>query len=681
MLIGKLGNQEIIICACDDGDVVAYRTADVRHAIDGLASGLSQEQATEKYLRPLLLENIGKSAWGLTIHTNARKIAASCNTRHVTVWSFALTDASKILHDSLPEELVVDAMEELEPVVDTVQKTEPLRRPWEIVLHGHDQNIPNISFANVDDDKEGRYVASVDLRGVVFIWDLQPTRNSSRMISPIHRPGELPGRRLDFQSGWSVVCVDPKSAIRADSFEEFLGCENPIPEGCISEITVGRMAVRDSADNFHSRSEDNTLDLAMHANQEIGDDMIVDLLGGLASEDSEESEYDGLQEAVFGEEEETDGDEDGDEDEDGEDESEEDVPILASTENQVVPAYTPVNDQNSALDMFTASLIAEAPHQELDDPGRSASATFRNPMPAVRRERYLNPASVHPTARPNHPPSQSRVPDHTTVDHPLRNLYDPRLGGDRRPSDILLSRFARDSDESDFSLPPDHRSHQPNFSRRPLLPGHARPTPCACHQPTQPCTQHSSSHPSPDLDYPFAVFQTGKKNALLHLPPFDRPSVICCRNPCDPNRVDMHMEVYSYERLHLTQHIPELSVVITASGSGRAAVFTITRRQPLLTEKEKGTGQLGPRKRDEVGMRLDWVLPLASQEDRKERPMEVLVGIATAPLQGLDDDDDGAVGKARGEEKRRWRLVLTYADHTVLTYELWRREGENRAAL
>lgn len=119
-----------------------------------------------------------------------------------------------------------------------------------------------------------------------------------------------------------------------------------------------------------------------------------------------------------------------------------------------------------------------------------------------------------------------------------------------------------------------------------------------------------------------------------------------------------------------------------------------------------------PPPRPEHGFKVEAILPLASQERADKRPDTPLLGMAVAPVQqrlmGGDSSGSGggdsppnmttnsaqrrhtsrpvvtsdtrgarnAVGhgevEAAGSGSRRWRLIMMYYDHTVLTYEIWR---------
>lgn len=146
------------------------------------------------------------------------------------------------------------------------------------------------------------------------------------------------------------------------------------------------------------------------------------------------------------------------------------------------------------------------------------------------------------------------------------------------------------------------------------------------------------------------------------------------------------------DRLNMVCCIPELSIVVAASQKGKAAVFRLTRF---------GNDHL---------MRLDYILPKETSgaigcggDDNQHRPTSALLGMAAGPIQGRefgrsrrnsnDYSSSGSpwetttsvpthaggtyyrVGRKRSgwrgvEKQRRYRLMMVYADGTVLSYEL-----------
>lgn len=181
LLISFLGEQEILLACCDDGDVLAYYTSRFQDAIDDdEAMPMSAESgASLTRIRPFFVSNVGKSAWGLAVHTHARKIAVSANTRNVTVYSFALTSSnSKLGAENVPKTITeADAfaphpektvIEDAMPSIDNRDRAQDQR----FTLGNHVHNLPTVAFCNTGDDLEGRWLACGDINGVIYTWDL-----------------------------------------------------------------------------------------------------------------------------------------------------------------------------------------------------------------------------------------------------------------------------------------------------------------------------------------------------------------------------------------------------------------------------------------------------------------------------------------------------------------------------
>ena len=120
--------------------------------------------------------------------------------------------------------------------------------------------------------------------------------------------------------------------------------------------------------------------------------------------------------------------------------------------------------------------------------------------------------------------------------------------------------------------------------------------------------------------------------------------------------------------------IPELGVVALATQAGRVALLTMT----VMKQRSKS-------KEEKAGFRVDWLLPLKSQEDKGMRPESPLLGMAVGPVQGMEmvpesrdepREDGGREAWRAAGGSRRYRLMMFYYDHTVLSYEIWRSEGD-----
>ncbi len=118
-----------------------------------------------------------------------------------------------------------------------------------------------------------------------------------------------------------------------------------------------------------------------------------------------------------------------------------------------------------------------------------------------------------------------------------------------------------------------------------------------------------------------------------------------------------------YNRLNMVNTIPELALVLIASQVGRVALLTITR--PVY----KSAVLFGS-----VAFRVDLVLPFRTEEKNElVRPNNGLLGIAVSPMQGTR-------GRNKMEPKR-FRLMMHYYDHTILSYVISRDEETGNVVL
>jgi hypothetical protein len=105
------------------------------------------------------------------------------------------------------------------------------------------------------------------------------------------------------------------------------------------------------------------------------------------------------------------------------------------------------------------------------------------------------------------------------------------------------------------------------------------------------------------------------------------------------------------DRLSIVLHVPELSLVVAGSMTGRIALITLTRpREDPLGLKR--------------GLRVEAILPTMHQENEHLRPACPLLGVAVGPI-----PHDGV---ANSIGPRRYRLMIQYYDLRVLSYEIGR---------
>ena len=184
----NLGDEEILLIACDSGDVIGYTTRSIvktvlhRRTISGYRTCVVPS--------PFFHENVGDSAWGLDVHQNARLIAASCNTKEITIFAFALAQDGDNAGSSRDHEFKSTTQEDVVGTLSRKRMQAPLSPLWKtnyqddwkhnraqgnvaFPLRGHSANIPNISFLNSSDDKDaGPYLVSTDIYGKVALWNV-----------------------------------------------------------------------------------------------------------------------------------------------------------------------------------------------------------------------------------------------------------------------------------------------------------------------------------------------------------------------------------------------------------------------------------------------------------------------------------------------------------------------------
>jgi len=150
LVVDYLGNEEILLLSCDDGDAFAYYTREINAEVECRQEPAGSEACIHHDVPPFFNENVGASAWGLAVHREARMIAISANTHVATVFAFALTDSPHI------------------PEVPSFTRNQNRR----INLPRAANNLPCISFCNTGEDPGGRFLLACDIEGHVHLYDV-----------------------------------------------------------------------------------------------------------------------------------------------------------------------------------------------------------------------------------------------------------------------------------------------------------------------------------------------------------------------------------------------------------------------------------------------------------------------------------------------------------------------------
>lgn len=186
LIVGDLGNDEVLLLACDDGDVIAFRVRSIRQAAQ---RDLDDGAFLGPGLDALFVENVGLSAWGLALHKEARLIAVSANTHVITIFAFALRHGSSSDSDPDTDDDVTFIRElqqnanwnAVEKPYDPEQRSS---RNLIVRLTGHYTNIPSIAFCNSETDPDGRFLASTDIAGHSYVWDVWRQTSVEDFLSP-----------------------------------------------------------------------------------------------------------------------------------------------------------------------------------------------------------------------------------------------------------------------------------------------------------------------------------------------------------------------------------------------------------------------------------------------------------------------------------------------------------------
>ena len=268
--VGDLGIKEIVVCVCNDGDVIVYYTDVIRQAVEAVKHKTDLLGAIEKYVKPLMIQNVRKSAWGIAIHKNARMIAVSSNSYEISVFAFALErreaydqefDSSQPSMSSFldgPQDQASHSAWVKNPSDDfRIAGTSGIldrQRDQIITLCGHSANIPSIAFCNTEADPTGQYLISTDIYGAVIVWNVWQHLAVQKILLGPYDPS------IGSILGWSITCIQPRSLRLADTEEEFLGCKGRVITRGGWDITNSRASLRDPQPRRmdQSSSEDPT---------------------------------------------------------------------------------------------------------------------------------------------------------------------------------------------------------------------------------------------------------------------------------------------------------------------------------------------------------------------------------------------------------------------------------------
>ncbi|ESZ99610.1 hypothetical protein SBOR_0021 [Sclerotinia borealis F-4128] len=652
MIIGNLGDKEILLFCTDDGDVTAYYTyliaGELQSTVMSTASSIPIGST-----KPFFLENVGSSAWGLAIHQKSRLIAVSSNKREVTVFVHGIhsneTCDCAVMGTTF-DQFVHGNAQRLFPVEECYSKgrvyksggplasssfplrtyaqhitrdpprrevpyppiTSPCNRDFRLILKPGkaSHNIPAITFA---DDKHGlaESILATDILG--DLWLLKIWQSHRELIGLQLRGSE--GRAPNQMSvhpqiikivlsnkprGWGVMTIPQRFFKPSPNFQDALGMdyldsvwENSVHnrEGiCCMNITSSMMHAEHFPTILQDANDVEPASSLIPSNQVIG----VGAPGIMDNGEVEDGQP--IFHELHGVEDEGDG---------------------AFVSGNMATFVEPIRNPNW-------SIIEDDRNDEQD-----------------QDENYIRSSS---------PPNQLQgLYASTKRKHSRTNPRGRQFAIE--PKDFLekfkfLITFGRV-----FNKMPEVLS----------MPG-MRDIMFRDQQRYQrfPAFVEEKMTFQPILSDEAVILRTWRDSIELVSPYRFIPPVVCSHafgRQRAPRAFGENFQDIS--RINMMALIPELSLVVVASQGGQAALLSLTTVDVLFTKSPITTFRiealLPPRK---VG---------GNHLPGDEEPNPPLLGLAVSPLQKGEDIELDA-----GDDPKKWRLIMQSYDHTIWTYELSR---------
>ncbi|KAN0077477.1 CRT10 domain containing protein [Elaphomyces granulatus] len=547
VLVDDLGRDEILLLATDSGNVCAYYVESIFLALERAKLGDEPRPANGSHIEPFFSEFVDMSAWGLAIHKFARLIAVSANTGVITVFAFALVDSTCYSSDrSNTSEDLLDNYRCYRHnwlnINDSARFSKFRRlmpdryrsRNTRLTYIGHHQHIPSVSFLNCELDPNGTWMVSTDIKNRVFIWRIWESLSPVNALD-FNKSQPTPHFHGDSDLGWSVLALDPRSFRPYENLFEVCSapCERKMKTGeLFIDLTRLRDNVPDASHRYNyflprhrSNPEEPTIPDIFDDDCCISkcDQSLMRLISGHQDAVPSDS-VSGADRATS-------------------------VPVDSFDHHGAEQAHTLVlNDQSAAdVDLNTDTDSDPYDSEALPLPAFPVLDDFPGQLPdSVYSEMLLDISSNDSDIAPVHAIDQSESDDSVGMSEDLPSTPKP-----------LCFNF-------------------------PIL--------------------HFSQWDVRLIPYPLAQSH----------------SAICSAPLSQTFALDVSTNIV-YERLNMVKYIPEHGLVVAATQRGRAAIIS------LAEVPSKGRV-----------FRINWIVPLQSQEKYGERPLVPLLGMAVGPVQGYE---------------------------------------------
>ena len=608
LVVELFGTEEVIAVVRDDGDVDAFLTRHIVQAIEIRKERGSTIGTEGDEIRPFFQSNVGISAWGLAIHTEARILATSSNAHEVRIFKFGLlqTDDSEVASNENGQG---------SPHHDTDPTKAHYQRKTDVtyqVLNG-ETNIPYITFCNTGDDPDARWLLTTDISGVCRVMDLHTLEavqafRFGRSFATAHTGGF---DRLN--AGWAVMFLDRRCfRIERDTYAALGGDEH-------NERTTPKVYRNGEIwdlSNTARRLDEFSQPFMLHQPQ---------------TEEASEGALRALRETLGG--------------------------LLPGSDS-------PDSDLGIAVDESM-----ENPESS-DDEGADVDIEIDMQNEFLEDENDSGGFEVEITERAAHGQDvdQDDVEYHTAEedgydDADQMMLESPNTSeSESEPSERIGELFVDDAEDPDDEGTEDTITYASFYNGESIVGNDPR-----------------FVHPLAPLcnSIPCPILHASVRNVYLLQPPNNKrppqmtdtsdfqaasqPPMLGFANPLKQPIHQNFQYLRIYERLNMSTSIPSLGLVILASQKGRAMVLSLTKITQS-THCAPTMKEFDCKDRSIYAMKLEAILPFAEQERQNKRSCYPLHGIAVSPVQGSERSKNG-----------RWRLLMMYQDHSILSYELSRR--------
>ena len=607
LIVEQFGTEEVVAVVRDDGDVDAFLVRHIVQAIERRCEDGSTIGVRGDEIRPFFQSNVGISAWGLAIHSEARILATSSNAHEIRVFKFGL------LRSESPKPTDSESSGKRENVDDLSDGTsrQHTQRETDVdhhVLNG-ETNIPYIAFCNTGDDPEARWLLTTDISGVCRVMDLhslEPVQafRFGRSFASVQTGGF---DRLN--AGWAIMFLDRRSfrpvldaasALGVDDDAEDRTIPKVYRNGEVWDLTNTARRLYEFAEPFmlHQTKTDNVAAASNEDRDDSSDSVELSPVNNPSDADqtiryerSSDEEADTDLE-IAGQEDYLEDEEDGGigvevtiaADLEDNDDGGGIVWHTANEDDQEQLRETAVSSQYSSSSPDSEPLDDDMLVDDGEDPDDEGT------------EDTISYASVYN--------GESIVGNDARFVHPLKPLCD------NLPCPIVHA-----SVRNIYLLQPSKQKVAPQYM-----------------------------------------------NSFISETAF-QPPLLGYANPLKQPIHQNFGYLRIFERLNMNASIPPLGLVILASQKGRALVLSLNRLTPSTTFPST-LRDFSCDDRSVYGMKIEAILPFADQERQNLRSAYPLHGIAVSPLQGSE-----------GRKNGRWRLMMMYQDHSILSYELSRSNG------